>query len=270
MKPDITIIAVGYKSEDTIIPFLDSIKNSGDGLTKEIIIVDNYPADKCVILAEKHSLKPKVFRNTENVGFSKAINWGLRESTSDYFLIMNIDTRFVGKALKYMLEFAKTKKLLGGVAPQLLDYSGKIQPSVIKFPTILNAFKAYFLNYKNYFNKYYPGNKTVKVDIAVMASFLIPRSTYEKVGGLDERYFLYYEDVEYCRRLFRAGLPVYYFPKAKVKHIHGASGNFKSHKSSPLAKSAQIYHGRLGSAVLNFVLWSGQKYRKIVDRLFSK
>lgn len=267
MKPiDLSIITVGYRSEDTIIPFLNSIQKSKDGLSKEIIIVDNYPQDRCAQLARKHPLKPKVLVNTENVGFSKAINWGIKESKGKQILIINPDTKIKGLALKYLFDFAEAHPVLGAVAPKLLFDNGKVQPSVFKFPNTINAIKHYFFGCKKCFNKYYPGNKTTKVDVAVMAVFMVPRATINQVGGLDERFFLYYEDVEYCRRLHQYHLPVYYYPKAVVMHVHGASGSFTSHLNSPLAKSAKIYHGVLGSNILNFVLWVGQKWQKIIHR----
>jgi len=264
MKVDLSIVTCGYKSEDTIVPFLDAIKKNQAGLNLEVIVVDNYPADKGADLAEKHPLKPVVIRNTENVGFSKAINRGLRESKGDYLLIINPDTRIVGKALKYLVDYAKKHPNVGAVAPKLLFNDGKIQPSVFKLPNIKNAFKQYFLGCKNCFGKYYPGNKPTRVEVAVMAAFLIPRSTYQKIGGLDEKFFLYYEDVEYCRRLAKYKLPIYFYPKAVVKHAHGASGSFVSHLKSPLAKSAEIYYGKFYSDTLNTVLWAGQKWQKLL------
>lgn len=263
MKPELSIITVGYKSEKTIGPFLDSIQKNRDGIAKEIIVVDNYPADRGAQIAEKHPLKPRVIRNRENVGFSIAINQGIKESRGEYILIINPDTRLIGSALKYLLSFAKKTPKLGAVAPRLLNNDGQIQPSCFKFPTAWNAFKYYFLGCKNCFNKYNPGDKITQVDVAVMAAFLVPKSTLDYVGGLDETYFLYYEDVEFCRRLHHFGLPVYYLPQAKVQHAHGVSGNFVSHLKSPLAKSAQIYHGVVGSAFLNSVLWAGQKWQKL-------
>lgn len=264
---DLSIITVGYRSEDTIGPFLDSIQKSKDGLNKEIIVVDNYPTDKGAEIAKKHSLKPTVLINTENVGFSKAINKGFKASKGKYVLIINPDTRIKGNALKYLFDFAEAHPVLGAVAPKLLYNDGKIQPSCYMLPTIGNAIKHYFFGCKRCFNKYYPGNKTTKVDIAVMAAFLVPRVTLNQVGGLDERFFLYYEDIEFCRRLKKFNLPVYYYPKAVVMHIHGASGSFSSHLSSPLAKSAEIYHGKLGSDVLNAVLWAGQKWQKLIKKI---
>jgi len=267
MRVDLSIVTVGYRSEDTIIPFLDSIQKSKDGLNKEVILVDNYPSDRCVELARKHPLKPKVLVNTENVGFSKAINRGVKESLGKYILIINPDTTIKGNALKLLFDFAENHPILGAVAPKLLSYNEKIQPSVFKFPNAWNAVKYYFFGCKHCFNKYYPGNKTTKVDVAIMAAFLVPKATINQVGGLDERYFLYYEDVEYCRRLKKFGLPIYYFPKAQIMHVHGASGSFTSHLSSPLARSAEIYHGKLGSDILNTVLWAGQKWQKLIKKI---
>lgn len=264
MNPELSIITVGYKSEKTIGPFLDSIQKNRDGISKEIIVVDNYPVDKGASVAEKHSLKPRVIRNTENVGFSTAINQGIKVSQGKYILIINPDTRIIGSALKYLLDFAKKTPKLGAVAPRLLNNDGQIQPSCSKFPTIWNAIKYNFFGCKNCFKKYNPGDQTVQVEVAVMAAFLVPKSTFDYVGGLDERFFLYYEDVEFCRRLFQFGLPVYYLPAAKIQHAHGASGNFVSHLKSPLLASARIYYGTFYSSLLNIVLWFGHKWQVIL------
>ncbi|PIP85543.1 hypothetical protein COW83_03760 [Candidatus Collierbacteria bacterium CG22_combo_CG10-13_8_21_14_all_43_12] len=266
MKIELSIITVGYKSEDTIVPFLDSIQKDRDNITKEIIVVDNYPGDKGADRAQEHPLKPTVIRNTENIGFSKAINQGIKICHGEYILIINPDTRLVGSALKYLLDFAEETPNLGAVAPRLLNNDGSIQPSCSKFPTIWNAVRYNFFGCKNCFKKYVPGDSVTKVEVAVMAAFLIPKSVVDHVGGLDERFFLYYEDVEFCHRLYIHGLPVYYLPKAKVQHVHGASGNFVSHLKSPLLKSAKIYYGPRYSSVLNIVLWIGHKWQVILRR----
>ena len=267
MQTDLSVITVGFRSEKTIVPFLNSIQKSRDGLNKEVIVVDNYPGDSCAELARKHPLKPKLIQNTENIGFSKAINQGIKKSSGKYVLIINPDTVIKGHAIRLLFDFAEKHPTLGAVVPKLLYNDGKTQPSIYKFPTIGNAIKYYFFGSKHAFNKYYPGNKTTKVDVAVMAAFLVPQTTINQVGGLDERFFLYYEDIEYCRRLKKFKLPIYFYPKAKVIHLHGASGSFSSHLGSPLAKSAQIYHGKLSSNLLNSVLWVGQKWQKLIKKI---
>lgn len=264
MKVDISIITVGYKSEDTIVPFLDSIKKNKDKISKEIIVVDNYPGDKAAAKAEGHSSKPIVIRNSENVGFSKAINAGIKVAKGEYILIINPDTRIIGSALSKLLSFAKKQNKLGAVAPRLLNNDGTIQSSCFKFPNITNAIKYNFLGSKNSYKKYNPGDKITKVDVAVMAAFLVPKSTINLVGGLDERFFLYYEDVEYCQRLNKYDLPIYYFPDALVQHAHGASGNFTMHLKSPLLASAKIYYGSFYFSILNTILWLGHKWQVIL------
>lgn len=264
MKPELSIITVGYKSEKTIGPFLDSIQKNRDGIAKEVIVVDNFPGDKGASIAEKHPLKPMVIRNTENVGFSTAINQGIKISKGNYILIINPDTRIIGSALKHLLDFATKTPKLGAVVPRLLNNDGSVQPSCFKFPTISNAIKYNFFGCKTCFKKYNPGDKTITVDVAVMAAFLVPKSTLNYVGGLDESYFLYYEDVEFCRRLHQFELPVYYLPLAKVQHAHGVSGNFTSHLKSPLLASAKLYYGSTYFFVLNLVLWIGHKWQVIL------
>ena len=266
MKVDISIITIPYKSEKHIGPLLNSIKNSKDGLKKQVIVIDNYGQDKSAEIAKNHSLKPTILEPGQNLGFAKAVNLGLKHAKGEYVFLINPDTTLVGDCLKYLYNFALKTKPMGAVAPKLVFPNNKVQPSIMKLPNIWNAIKHYFFGCKTCFGKYVPKEAIAKVEVAVMAAFLIPMKVIKKIGGLDERFFLYYEDVEFCQRLLKNKLPLYYLAKAKVRHVHGASANFTSHLSSPLAKSAKIYHGRFGSFLLNSVLYLGQKYHKFVLR----
>lgn len=264
MKIDVSIITVGYKSEKRVGPFLNSILKKKDKTIVEVIFVNNYPLDKAVAIAKKHPLNPIVIENTENLGFSKAINMGIKVAKGEFILIINPDTRLVGDALSKLVKFARSKDQLGAIAPRLLNNDGSIQASCYKFPNITNAIRQNFLGHKFSYKKYNPGDTISVVDVAVMAAMLIPRKTIDLVGGLDERFFLYYEDVEYCRRLSKYGLPIYYYPDAKVKHEHGVSGNFTSHLKSPLLNSAKTYYGSTYFFFLNLVLWIGHKWQVIL------
>jgi len=266
---DLSIIIVTYNSASYIPKLLSDIKSSKDNLKKEVIVIDNSSADNSAFIARNHPLKPLVLTSAENVGFARAVNQGIKNSTGKFVLLLNPDSSLIGSCLQYLYDFAFQTSPLGAVVPQILNYDGKPQPSVMNFPTICNAIKHYFFYRDDCFGKYLPNKEIDKVPVAVMAAFLIPRTTIDKVGLLDEKYFLYYEDVEYCRRLKKHRLPIYYLKKAKIKHAHGASGNFKSHLASPLAKSAVIYHGRLYSNLLNLTLFLGQKFQK-VTKLFPK
>jgi N-acetylglucosaminyl-diphospho-decaprenol L-rhamnosyltransferase len=266
-QPDLSIIIVAYKSQDRILPLLDSIHKSRGKAVVEVIVVNNYSQDQTLTLAGSHKLSPITLDAGGNLGFSKSVNIGLAKSTGKYIVLINPDCEFTGKSLEKLLEFARSHPGLGGVGPKLIYPDGKIQPSAFMFPTIGNAIKKYFLGHKRAFNKYYPGSTIQTVEVLAMACMLIPKTVFERIGGLDEKYFLYYEDIEFCRRLAQHKLPLYFYPAISVKHVHGASGNFQSHLTSPLAKSAQIYHGVWGSRLLNFVLRIGQKYQKIIKQI---
>lgn len=261
---DLSIIIVTYNSEKQITPLLHSIYRTKSSLSLEVIVVDNQSADGSFAIAKTHRLKPKMIQTGHNAGFPAAVNRGIKISSGTYVLLLNPDTVVMRDTLERLLEFAKDSHQLGAVAPRLLNPDGKPQASAFKFPSIMNAIRKYFGNCKNCFGKYIPDNRTQKIEVAVMAALLIPRTTIDLIGGLDEKYFMYYEDFEFCRQLARHKLPLYYLPSAKVRHIHGASGHFGSHQESPLLASARLYHGEFYSDILNLILWAGHKWQVLL------
>ena len=99
-----------------------------------------------------------------------------------------------------------------------------------------------------------------------MAAFLITPKALNKVGLLDERYFMYFEDIDYCRRIARAGLKIYYLPEAEVYHVHGASGKGlvdDKNQWKRLIPSSKIYHGLLRHYLISFIIASSQKWREL-------
>lgn len=265
MKVDVSVIIVSYNSRKMLSGLLDSLKSSAKKKTIEVIIVNNQPSENLSFL-KNHPLAPDLSLWSNNLGFSKGVNLALKKATGKYVFLINPDCKIVGDALSELVDFAENKNHLGAVVPRLINNNNTPQGSVFKFPNITNAIKKYFFGCKNCYGKYLPSNNIQKVDIAVMAAMLIPRSTINMVGNLDERFFLYYEDIEFCARLKKSKLPIYYYPKAKVKHTHGGSGNFTEHLNSPLLKSSKIYYGTTYSYLLNTVLWFGHKWQVIINR----
>lgn len=265
---ELSIIIVTYNSEKQIGFLLDSIYKDKGKIILEVIVLDNHSADTSFTIAKNHKTKPICIQMGSNTGFSFAVNRGLEKAKGEYLLVLNPDTVVQKGTLKKLLDFAKNTSTFGAVAPRLLNPDGKPQASVFRFPTIGNALKYYFFGCSKCFNKYLPENHLQTVEVAVMAAFLISRTTYEIVGKLNEKYFMYYEDIDYCRRLHELKLPVYYLPSAEIKHVHGASGQFTTHLSSPLLSSARLYHGVFYSDVLNFILWAGQKWQKLIKHFF--
>ncbi|MCD6225630.1 glycosyltransferase family 2 protein, partial [bacterium] len=205
----------------------------------------------------------------QNLGFSKANNQGISIAQGKYLLLLNSDTIVKKGSLEKMVEFAEAHHDAGVVGPRLLNADGSIQPSCFNFPSVLGAIKEFWLGKKGSFTKWAPkGKQPVEVDAVVGAAFLITPQARKKVGLLDERYFFYFEDIDYCRRVWRAGLKVYYFPQAEIIHLHGASGKkLKQKPNQWLIASSKIYYGWWRYYLINSIIWLGQKYEKLFRRI---
>lgn len=265
--PDVSVIIVSYNTKDLTIGSIKSVLREGSNLEKEIIVVDNASTDGSLEELSRLKGKIKLIKNDKNLGFSKANNQGIRTASGKYILLLNSDTEVKKGAIGKLIEFAKARSDAGVVGPKLLNPNGSIQGSVLRFPTIGRAIRQYWLGQKGLLDKYAPESEkdAVEVESLVMAAFLITPVALKKVGLLDERYFMYYEDLDYCRRVKEMGLKIYYLPTSEVIHYHGASGRSLAEKENQwrrLIPSSKIYHGTLRHFILNFIIWSGQKWQK--------
>ncbi len=152
------------------------------------------------------------------------------------------------------------------MAGKLIFPDGSSQDSAFHLPTLTGAFKEYFLAKSGSYFMYQPeSEKPTKVEGLAMACLLIPQKILKKVGILDESTFIFFEDIEYARRLKKFGVPMYYIPKVQFIHHHGAStkkiGTDKAYEL--LQKSAKHYHGAFYYFLLSWVLRIGQKLGKV-------
>ncbi len=263
---DLSIIIVSYNTKDLLKDCLESIFKNSQSLKTEIIVVDNDSGDGSAEYLKKLKRKEvKTIFNQDNLGFSKANNQGIKKARGEFIFLLNSDTQIKKGSLQKLVAFAKEKKDLGVVGPCLLNKDGSVQASCFNLPTISSAIKQFWLGQKGAFEKYAAKEKReVEAEAVVGAAFLIPREVISKVGLLDERYFFYFEDMDYCRRVRKRGLRVYYLPQAKIIHLHGSSAQKKGKVVNQwLVKSSKIYHGYLRYYLITFILWSGQKWRKL-------
>lgn len=241
----LSIVIVNYRTGKFLQKCVQSIKKNTQGVDYEVIVIDN---DK------------------NNVGFARAANQGIRKAKGKYILLLNPDTRVKNGAIKRLLEFARKTQDAGVVGARLLNPDGSVQPSVYHFPTLWRAIREYLLGQRGAYEKYAPDvNSAEGVDAVAGAAFLITPQARKKVGLLDERYFMYFEDLDYCRRIKAVGLNVYYLPQAEVVHEHGASGRGLADEKNQwrrLIPSSKIYHGLVKHYLITFILWSGQKWRR--------
>ena len=266
--PEVSIIIVSHNTKTLTLQCIKSVFDSSKSLNFEIIVVDNGSNDGSY--GEISKLKVRIIRNEENLGFSRANNQGIRLAEGKYILLLNSDTKVKRNSIDKLVKFAKSKVDAGVVGPRLLNPNGSLQPSAFRFPTIKLAIKQYWFGQGKPLDKFAPeGSEPSILDAVVGAAFLITPRALKIVGTLDERFFFFYEDLDYCRRVWKKGFKVYYLPEALVIHYHGASGEKITGNENQwrrLIPSSKIYHGALKHYIFNFILWSGQKWLKFFGK----
>jgi len=266
---ELSIVIVSYNTKLLLQRCLESLGGEKKSNEREIIVVDNASTDGSQQMLEEKFPLVKLIKNAENVGFAKAVNKGVSLSEGGSILLLNSDTEAKENTLVVLLEFKK-KVRPAIIGLKMLNPDGSVQSSVFRLPTIKKAFAEYWLGEKGSFSKYQPeGERNQEVEAVSGGAMLISREVIDKIGLLDERYFMYFEDLDYCRRARKAGFKIYYLPSAKVVHEHGASGKLMASQETQwrrLIPSSKIYYGAIKHFMINFVIWSGQK----INRLFAR
>ncbi len=264
----LSIVIVNYNTADLVKKLLESIyrynleKKLGD---IEIILLDNGRLDPCEKFINNFP-KVKYIQNQENAGFTRGYNRTIRYARGEHILMLNSDIEVLGNSLTDLVKAADTYHGEAVVGGRLYFPDMTNQDSCFFLPTILGAIKEYFLGIKGSYFMFFPkSSKPTRVEGMVMACFLIPRKIINNIGLLDEGTFIFFEDIEYCRRLKKNGIPIYYYPAVKFIHHHGAS--HKQLKEGEvykmLVKGSLNYHGRLYYSLLYLVMLLGQKLSKV-------
>jgi len=284
---DFSIIIVNYNTKDLLKRCLQSVisdwllviqvqlSTARNQLpTAEVIVIDNGSTDG----SEKYlrsqisnlktkikNLKLQVLLNKTNLGFAKAVNQGIKQAKGEAIFLLNPDAVVKPESLKKLLEFEK-KVSPAIVGVRMLNSDGSIQGSVFNLPTLRRVIEEFWLGKKGAFSKYAPsGDKPIEVEAVSGGAMLISKEVIEKIGLFDERYFMYFEDLDYCRRARKAGFKIWYLPTVEIIHEHGASGrNLADEKDQwkRLIPSSKIYHGFWGHYLINLIIRVGQKCRR--------
>ena len=226
---DVSIVIVNYKSKDLTLNCIRSIKQSDwPGLDYEIIVVDNYSAD----LASR-DLEPfgqiKFIMNGRNLGFSAANNQGIGRAQGKYIVIMNPDTVALKDVFFKLFDFMEHNRQVGVVGPKQFNLDDTVQDTCFRWPKLLTPlYRRTPLgriglakkDLDRFLYKDYNKNSPMEVNW-LLGSFLFCRAeALRRVGGFDERFFLYLEDTDLCRRFWQAGWQAVYYPGAEIKHNH--------------------------------------------------
>lgn len=274
MEIEVSIVIVNLNTKDLTVGCIRSIEKEIGDIPFEVLLTDNGSNDGSVEAFKKIKDEPfwkgkfTLILNDSNTGYAKANNQGIRKSKGKYIFLLNNDTVVHKNAIQNILKFAEKTPDAGVVGSRLLNIDGTLQMSCYHFPTITNAIREYWFGAKGLFEKYAPkGKEPVTVDSVVGAAFLITPEAKKRVGILDERYFAYFEDIDYCRQTWKNNLKVYYLPDSVITHYHGATFKKLANEKErwkKLIPSSKIYHGLVKHYVLNSILWTGQKFRKLL------
>ncbi len=233
---DLSILVVNWNTNDLLAGCLKSLASKTwqvatchlPPVTSEYIVVDNASTDGSAAMVRERFPAVQLIENQQNVGFARANNQAICHSRGRYVLLLNSDTVVHGGALAAMVAFMETHPEAGGCGPRLLNGDGSLQPSVHPMLTPWREFwRLSFLDrlwpLASYRQETWDTTIARPVEVIKGACLLLRRAALDQVGLLDDRYFMYTEEVDLCYRLARAGWQLWYLPQAEVTHFGEAS-----------------------------------------------
>jgi len=221
----ISVVIVNYNVRYFLELCIRSVQKAISNYEAEIIVVDNVSKDNSCKMIKELFQEVVLIQNTENVGFSKANNQGVNIAKGEYVLILNPDTVIPENLFDEILPFANKQNNLGALGVRLIDGTGQFLPESKRgLPTPSNSFRRMIGSYDGkYYAKYLTKEGIGKVEVLVGAFMFLKKEIYNQVGGFDEDYFMYGEDIDLSYKLTQAGYVNYYYGKSSVIHYKGES-----------------------------------------------
>jgi len=249
---NISVIIVTYNNEKTIKKCIDAILKYSPGA--EVIIVDNASEDRtCEIVGKFRQVI--LIESTTNLGFAKANNLGIKKANGSFFVFLNPDAYLTNQGdLEKLRDALIENSDYGLIGPRLISLDGKVQKSVRRLPTAWKAFQEYILGTESAYDFYQPKcTHLCEVESVTGACMIVHENLFKKLKGFDEKYFLYFEDLELCKSVKNKGFKVGYLPEVKIQHLVGVSGN-KQPTSKFLHTSAKKYHGLINYYLIQLII----------------
>lgn len=281
-KPNLSIVILNYNTKDLLRDCLRSIEKANtDGFIFEVIVVDNASTDDSAEMVKKEFPKVKLIVSGQNLGFAKGNNLGIRQAKGRYILFLNPDTVTMPNTFKEMIKFVDSHPQTGAATCKVELPSGKLDEACHRgFPTPWNAF-CHFSGLERIFPKsrlfagYSLGwlslNKVHEIDSGAGAFLIVRKEAGDQIGWLDEDYFWYGEDLDFCYRIKKNGWKIYYVPKVKIIHYKGASSGIKksSQKISTATKETKLRSAKMSTEVMRIFYQKHyqDKYPQIINWL---
>ena len=224
---DLSVVIVNWNTESLLRDCLRSVYDTVEGMTFEVIVVDNASSDGSVAMLKVEFPQVRRIENYENRGFAAANNQAFRVMTGRYALLLNSDTVLTGGAVCELYAFMEEHPEAVMACGQLLNADGSKQNSIAAFPTLLSLLVNVPL-LEILFPARYPSKRQeyrhpIEVDSGIGACLIVRKSAIDGVGGLDERYFFFFEETDWARTMREAGWKIYHVPTARIYHFQGKS-----------------------------------------------
>jgi hypothetical protein len=232
--PDLSVCIVNWNTRSDLEHALDSVLKADQGLDLQVIVVDNASRDGSADMVRERFAQVSLIRSPQNLGFARGYNLAARQARGRYLLILNPDTEARPDALRRLVEFMDAHPAAAAAGPRLLNSDGTLQLSCRRFPRALaGVFRNTFLG------RLFPGNRYAahylmtdwnhaeprEVDWVSGAAMCVRREAWDQIGGFDERFFMYAEDMDWCLRAREAGWQIHYVPDAAIIHRVGRSSD---------------------------------------------
>jgi GT2 family glycosyltransferase len=234
---DVSIIIVNWNTAQLLAKCLESIYKAGSQYSFEIIVIDNGSQDESVSMISHHFPLVTVIINAENLGFAFANNQGMSIGRGRYLMLLNSDTIVLPGTIDRLIQVADTNPQLGVLGPKLLNSDGTLQKSWASFPSILSE-----LTGRNFRTRMsVPNNPfAYEVDWIGGACMLVRYRTVEEVGKMDDNFFFYSEELDWCYRIKKKKWKIWYLTNAEIYHLGGGSASRGS-----LEQLIRLYQSKL-------------------------
>lgn len=261
MNIDVSFIIVSWNSRDLLVKCIDSILSRKLKIRYEVIVVDNASTDDSAETVRVRYPGIKLIENKENFGFAKSNNIGIRSSSGKYVCLINSDVEVLESCVDKLYDFMESDPSVGIVGPKIVGRDNLVQRSCMGFPTLWNLFsRAMALDllfprtklFGSYMMTYCTHDSVREVDVINGCFWMVRRKTMLCVGLLDETFFIYAEDIDWCRRFKQSGARVIYYPFAEAIHYGGGSS-----KNAPIRFYMEMQKA-------NFSYW--KKYHNIASQ----
>ena len=278
---DLSIIIVSWNAKSFLQQCLQSARAEADLARAEIIVVDNASTDGSWEMVQERFPEVKLVRNLANLGFAKASNIGMRLSRGRYVCLVNSDVQVLDDCFDRLIAHLDQHPRFGMVGPRIVGSDGRVQRSCMGFPTLWNTLCAalalpsafpksalvngWLLTHRSF-------DRLQTVDVLNGMFVMVRREALEEVGLLDEDFFMYGEDMDWCQRFWQAGWGVTLCPDAQAVHYGGASSanapvRFYVEMNRSLLRYFTKHHGWFGHCAVSCVIAIHQVLR-VAGNLF--